>query len=126
MVPIRSIATMFGFDGEYRRKPNQSFGGVSTSSDRETIIRKAAEERHKRNQLRRENNGAIVLQSYSRSFIHRQRRKRYEREMFDEFLRTHRDKLTQDENLAFLLKRIIFFYNTKETKDGERLVSDEK
>ncbi|KAM7341804.1 ubiquitin-protein ligase E3C [Cochliomyia hominivorax] len=113
---------MFGFDGEYRRKPSQSFGGASTSSDRETIIRKAAEERLKRNQLRRENNGAIVLQSYSRSFIHRQRRKRYEREMFDEFLRSHRDKLTQDENLGFLLKRIIFFYNTKVTKDGERLI----
>lgn len=114
---------MFGFDGEYRRKPSQSFGGASTSSDRETIIRKAAEERYKRNQLRRENNGAIILQSYTRSFIHRQRRKRCERETFDEFLRTHRDRLNQDENLAFLLKRIIFFYNSKETKDGERLVS---
>lgn len=114
---------MFGFDGEYRRKPTQSLGGASTSSDRETIIRKAAEERLKRNQLRRENNGAIILQSHTRSFLHRQRRKRYEREQFDDFLRTHREKLQQNENLGFLLKRLIFFYNTKETKDGERLVS---
>lgn len=113
---------MFGFDGEYRRKPQQNLGGVSTSSDRDTIIRKAAEERNKRNQLRRETNGAIVIQSYSRSFIHRQRRKRYERDQFDEFLKTHRAQL-QDDSLAFLLRRLIFFYNTKESRDGERLVS---
>uniref|UniRef100_T1PGI9 Ubiquitin-protein ligase E3C n=1 Tax=Musca domestica TaxID=7370 RepID=T1PGI9_MUSDO len=113
---------MFGFDGEYRRKPQQSLGGVSNSTDRETIIRKAAEERLKRNQLRRETNGAIVLQSYSRSFIHRQRRKRYEREEFDGFLKTHRTQLQQDENLEFLLRRLVFFYNTREAKDCERLI----
>lgn len=113
---------MFGFDGEYRRRPVQNLGGTSQTSDRETIIRKAAEERLKRNQMRRENNGAIVLQSYTRSFIHRHRRKCLEREIFDEFLRSYRDKLMEEENLAFLLRRIVFFYNAKETRDEERLV----
>uniref|UniRef100_A0A1B0FE55 Ubiquitin-protein ligase E3C n=1 Tax=Glossina morsitans morsitans TaxID=37546 RepID=A0A1B0FE55_GLOMM len=113
---------MFGFDGEYRRRPVQNLGGTSQTSDRETIIRKAAEERLKRNQMRRENNGAIVLQSYTRSFIHRHRRKCLEREIFDEFLRSYRDKLMEEENLAFLLRRIVFFYNAKETRDEERLI----
>ncbi|XP_075165628.1 ubiquitin-protein ligase E3C [Haematobia irritans] len=112
----------FSFDGEYRRKPQQSLGGSSISTDREQIIRKAAEERLKRNQIRRETNGAIVLQSYTRSFLFRQRRKRFEREQFDEFFRSHRTQIHQDENLAFLLRRLLFFYNTKETKDGERLI----
>lgn len=115
---------MFGFDGEYRRRPTQSLGGSYNSNDRETIIRKAAEERFKRNQMRRENNGAIVLQSYTRSFIYRQRQKRVVREEYDEFFRIHRDKLTLEENMAYLLRRIIFFYNPKNDKDSERLVGN--
>uniref|UniRef100_A0A1A9WVS9 HECT-type E3 ubiquitin transferase n=1 Tax=Glossina brevipalpis TaxID=37001 RepID=A0A1A9WVS9_9MUSC len=113
---------MFGFDGEYRRRPIQNLSGISQTSDRETIIRKAAEERLKRNQMRRETNEAIVLQSYTRSFIHRNRRKCLEREIFDEFLRSHRDKLIEEENLAFLLRRILFFYNARESRDEERLI----
>lgn len=120
----RAKSEMFGFDGEYRRRPTQSLGGATNCSDRETIIRKAAEERLKRNQMRRENNGATVLQSYMRSFVHRQRQKRLEREMYDVFLRQYRERLTDDENLAYLLKRIIFFYNTKNDKDNERLVGE--
>lgn len=114
---------MFGFDGDYRRRPVQSLGGASQSCDRETIIRKAQQERQKRNELRRQNNGAIVLQSYTRSFIHRQRRKRLEREAFDDFLRTHRDRVIEDECLGYLLRRLLFFYTKRESKDGERLVS---
>uniref|UniRef100_A0A0A1XNT7 Ubiquitin-protein ligase E3C n=1 Tax=Zeugodacus cucurbitae TaxID=28588 RepID=A0A0A1XNT7_ZEUCU len=113
---------MFGFDGDYRRRPVQSLGGASQSCDRETIIRKAQQERQKRNELRRQNNGAIVLQSYTRSFIHRQRRKRLEREAFDEFLRTHRDRVIEDECLGYLLRRLLFFYTSRESKDGERLI----
>ncbi|XP_034651048.1 ubiquitin-protein ligase E3C [Drosophila subobscura] len=113
---------MFGFDGEYRRRPVQSLGGASHTHDRETVIRKAAEERQKRNELRQKANGAVVLQSYARSFIHRQRRKRAEREAFDVYLQAHRHRLTEDENLNFLLRRLNFFYSSREAKDGERLI----
>lgn len=116
---------MFGFNGEYRRRPTQSLGGSNHSNDRETIIRKAAEERLKRKQMRRENHGAIVLQSYARSFIHRQRQKKLEREACDEFFRSYRDKLANEENMAYLLKRIIFFYNPKNDRDYERLVGND-
>ncbi|ALC41873.1 CG3356 [Drosophila busckii] len=114
---------MFGFDGEYRvRRPVQSLGGASTSCDRETTIRKAALERQKRNELRQKANGAVVLQSYARSFIYRQRRKRAEREAFDAYLHAHRDRLTEDESLCFLLRRLSFFYSSRVAKDSERLI----
>lgn len=114
---------MFGFDGEYRRRPVQSLGGASHTCDRDTVIRKAAQERQKRNELRQKENGAVVLQSYARSFIHRQRRKRAEREAFDAFLLARKNSITEDESLTFLLRRLNFFYSSREAKDGERLVS---
>lgn len=113
---------MFGFDGEYRRRPVQSLGGASHTCDRDTAIRKAALERQKRNELRQKANGAVVLQSYARSFIHRQRRKRAEREAFDAYLHAHRDRVTEDESLCFLLRRLSFFYSSRVAKDSERLI----
>lgn len=114
---------MFGFDGEYRRRPVQSLGGASHTCDRDTAIRKAALERQKRNELRQKVNGAVVLQSYARSFIYRQRRKRAERDAFDAFFFAHRDRVIEDESLAFLLRRLSFFYSSRVLKDSERLVS---
>lgn len=114
---------MFGFDGEYRRRPVQSLGGASHTYDRDTAIRKAALERQKRNDLRQKVNGAVVLQSYARSFIHRQRLKRAEREAFDAYLYAHRDRVIEDESLSFLLRRLSFFYSSRVPKDSERLVS---
>ncbi|KAM8713192.1 hypothetical protein ACLKA7_013494 [Drosophila subpalustris] len=113
---------MFGFDGEYRRRPAQSLGGASHICDRDTAIRKAALERQKRNELRQKANGAVVLQSYARSFIHRQRRKRAEREAFDAYLHAHRDRVTEDESLCFLLRRLSFFYSSRVARDSERLI----
>jgi len=86
------------------------------------VIRKAAQERQKRNELRQKENGAVLLQSYARSFIHRQRRKRAEREAFDGYLMAHKNRIAEDESLTFLLRRLNFFYSSREAKDGERLV----
>ncbi|XP_030554111.1 ubiquitin-protein ligase E3C [Drosophila novamexicana] len=113
---------MFGFDGEYRRRPVQSLGGASQTCDRDTAIRKAALERQKRNELRQKTHGAVVLQSYARSFIYRQRRKRAEREAFDAYLHAHRDRVTEDESMCFLLRRLTFFYSNRVAKDSERLI----
>ncbi|XP_030375441.1 ubiquitin-protein ligase E3C [Scaptodrosophila lebanonensis] len=113
---------MFGFDGEYRRRPVQSLGGASHTCDRDTVIRKAAQERQKRNELRQKANGAVVLQSYARSFIYRQRRKRAEREAFDAYLHAHRDRMIEDDSLSFLMRRLNFFYSCRVAKDSERLI----
>lgn len=96
-------------------------GGASQNSDRDTLIRKAQEERKKRAELRQQNNGATVIQSYARSFILRQHIKEDQRHQFDEIMAT-KAALT-DTTLDHVLRRILFFYYYRNNRDGERLVS---
>ncbi|XP_058832317.1 ubiquitin-protein ligase E3C [Topomyia yanbarensis] len=111
---------MFNFDGDFRRRPQQSLGGVSQKSDRLSIIRKAQQERQKREDVRRQQHGATVIQSSVRSFVQRQNVKRRERERFDEYRKTNGLKKLLD--LEYLTRRIIFFYHAKNNKDGDRLI----
>nr|XP_019541237.2 ubiquitin-protein ligase E3C [Aedes albopictus] len=109
---------MFNFDGDFRRRPQQNLGGASQKSDRLTIIRKAQQERQKREDARRQQNGATVIQSSVRSFLQRQNVKRRERDRFDEYRRTCGIRNLVD--LEYLVKRVEFFYHIR--KDGERLI----
>uniref|UniRef100_A0A1Q3F789 Ubiquitin-protein ligase E3C n=1 Tax=Culex tarsalis TaxID=7177 RepID=A0A1Q3F789_CULTA len=112
---------MFNFDGDFRpRRPQQNLGGASQKSDRLSIIRKAQQERQKREDARRQQNGATVIQSSVRSFVQRQAVKRKERDRFDEYRRTCGVKNLQD--LEYLTKRIVFFYHGRNGKDGDRLI----
>ncbi|KAL9703153.1 hypothetical protein quinque_006671 [Culex quinquefasciatus] len=112
---------MFNFDGDFRpRRPQQNFGGASQKSDRLTIIRKAQQERQKREDARRQQNGATVIQSSVRSFVQRQAVKGRERDRFDEYRRTCGVRNLQD--LEYLTKRIVFFYHGRNGKDGDRLI----
>lgn len=88
--------------------------------DRETLIRRAQQERQKRADVRKQNNGAVIIQSCARSFLIRIKHKERERCAFDEYLRL--SGLSNREQLEYLLKRILFFYYKKNQKDGERLV----
>lgn len=112
---------MFSFDGNYKRTPSQRLGGVSTTNDRETLIRRAQQERQKRAEIRRQNSGASIIQASVRSFLSRSKCKERERFAFDQYVKT--TGLRNQENLEYLLKRILFFYYKKNQKDGERLVS---
>ncbi|XP_053680763.1 ubiquitin-protein ligase E3C [Anopheles nili] len=112
---------MFSFDGEFRRRPQQNLGGASLKSDRLSTIRKAQQERQKREEARRHQCGAIVIQSAVRSFIHRQHTKQRERHKFDEYRKTN-GGVRQGQDLEYLSKRIIFFYHLRSTQDGERLI----
>lgn len=96
-------------------------GGVSYTNDRETLIRRAQIERQKRAEIRKQNTGAITIQSYVRSFLLRIKCKRDARNAFDQYLKTI--GLTKPEQLEYLLKCILFFYDNKNESDGERLVS---
>ncbi|KAJ6646801.1 putative E3 ubiquitin protein ligase, partial [Pseudolycoriella hygida] len=110
---------MFNFDGNYRRVPIQNLGGTSHNSDRETLIRKSQQERQRRAEIRKQNDGAITIQSYARSFILRQRIKQEQRKIFDDSMSR---QVQGEEYLEFLLKRILFFYYHKNQRDGERLL----
>lgn len=112
---------MFSFEGNYKRTPSQNLGGASHTNDRETLIRRAQLERQKRAEIRRQNTGAITIQSYVRSFLARQKCKKEARTLFDQYLSTV--GLTNPEQLEYLLRFILFFYDNHNEKDGERLVS---
>lgn len=111
---------MFSFEGNYKRTPSQNLGGASHTNDRETLIRRAQLERFKRAEIRKQHTGAITIQSFVRSFLARVRCKKEVRAAFDQYLTTV--GLTNPEQLEYLLKCILFFYDTKYEKDGERLV----
>lgn len=116
---------MFSFDGDYRRTPVQSLGGASHNSDRETLIRKAQQERQKRAELRQQNNGATIIQSYGRSFLLRQQIKEAERQKFDALMAAAKggtQSLTDLASLEQVLRQILFFYYFRNQRDGERLV----
>lgn len=113
---------MFSFDGDFRRRPQQNFGGASQKSERDELIRKAQFERQKREETRRRHNGAIVIQSHIRSFLWRQRLKKIERQNFDDYLKNQSGEIRTIEDLTFLLKKILFFYYIKDSSDCERLI----
>lgn len=112
---------MFSFEGNYKRTPSQNLGGVSQNNDRETLIRRAQLERLKRAEVRKQHTGAITIQSHIRSFLARVRCKKEVRIAFDEYAKTV-GSITP-EQLEYLLRCILFFYDSKYEKDGERLVS---
>lgn len=112
---------MFSFEGNYKRTPLQSLGGVSHTNDRETLIRRAQLERQKRAEIRKQHTGAITIQSSVRSFLCRIKCKQDARNVFDQYLATV--GLTNPEQLEYLLRCILFFYDNRNEKDGERLVS---
>lgn len=111
---------MFSFDGNYRRTPVQSLGGASRNCDRTTLIKKAAEERLKRADIRRQNDGALRIQAYVRSFIQRQKVKAEQRSLFDQLIA--KTGALNEETLYVALQRILFFYYNRSKADGERLV----
>uniref|UniRef100_A0A182VM51 HECT-type E3 ubiquitin transferase n=1 Tax=Anopheles merus TaxID=30066 RepID=A0A182VM51_ANOME len=112
---------MFSFDGEFRRRPQQNLGGASLKTDRLTTIRKAQQERQKREEARRHQCGAIVIQSAVRSFVQRQHTKQRERDKFDEYRRAHGAIRDGGQDLEYYSKRIIFFYQHRSGQDGDRL-----
>ncbi|XP_061509954.1 ubiquitin-protein ligase E3C [Anopheles gambiae] len=113
---------MFSFDGEFRRRPQQNLGGASLKTDRLTTIRKAQQERQKREEARRHQCGAIVIQSAVRSFVQRQHTKQRERDKFDEYRRAHGAIRDGGQDLEYYSKRIIFFYQHRSGQDGDRLI----
>lgn len=111
---------MFSFEGNYKRTPSQNLGGASHTNDRETLIRRAQLERQKRAEIRKQHSGAIMIQSYVRSFLSRIKCKTEARNVFDQYLKTA--GLTNSEQLQYLLRCLLFFYEKRNEKDGERLV----
>lgn len=112
---------MFSFEGNYKRTPSQNLSGASHTNDRETLIRRAQLERQKRAEIRKQHTGAITIQSCVRSFLSRVKCKKDAQQIFDQYLKNV--GLTNPEQSEYLLRCILFFYDKKNEKDGERLVN---
>lgn len=107
---------MYHFDGNFRRQLQQNLSG-QTATSKDTLILNAQNERHKRENARQRHHSSIVIQSYVRSFVSRKKIKRLEREKFDKHLKG--TGLKDFNDLDFLLKRLLYFYDDI---DGDRLV----
>lgn len=59
---------MFHFDGSYRRSPIQSLGGSSIETDRQSLIKKAQQERKKREECRKKEKSCLQITSFMRYF----------------------------------------------------------
>ncbi|CAG2108104.1 unnamed protein product, partial [Medioppia subpectinata] len=113
---------MFGyFDGDFRRRPQQSLGGSHRETQRQQLLQKAAEERRDREELRRRTNCAIVIQSFIRGCLARKRQCSQMRKEYDDTI----DRLSKShENpsldaIEHLIHEFIVFYC--KAKDTQRL-----
>ncbi|XP_035826355.1 ubiquitin-protein ligase E3C isoform X2 [Aplysia californica] len=111
---------MYSFNGDFRQKPIQSLRGASKNEQKETLLRRAQEERLKREDARRRVASATKIQSYYRGFYNRKILRAQLRSEFDR--RTQSDKtLTDPLNLQWCISKLCLFFN--EHLDGQRLIT---
>ncbi|KRT78249.1 hypothetical protein AMK59_6682 [Oryctes borbonicus] len=101
----------YSFEGNYRPKPEQNLSGASKKQTRDVLIKRAHEERQKRQAERMRLQSALTLQSYIRSYLTRKYKKQEERLLFDQ---------GDFQNVASQLGKFLFFYETK--IDRERFI----
>ncbi len=110
---------MFGFNGDFRSRPNVSIRGASKKESKEDLVRRAKEERQKREDRRLQEKSAVRIQSFVRRFLAQRRWHKSLRVQFDAFkdAKEAKDKMGQ---VTEAVKRINFFFSVK--VDKERLV----
>lgn len=104
---------MYSFEGDFRQKPQQSFGGASRKVHRDDLLKKSALRRQNREECRRREQAALRIKSCVRGFLSRLHQARELRREFDAASRVPGD-------LGQLLRSLSFFYNAN--LDRERLV----
>ena len=67
------------FSGQFRRTPNVSIGGATKSESREETLRRAQEERRRREAQRSKDSAVLQIQALVRGFLARRRVKRLAR-----------------------------------------------
>ncbi|CAE1170740.1 UBE3C [Acanthosepion pharaonis] len=112
---------MYSFEGEFRRGPVQSFGGASRKEHREDLIRRAQEERQRREELRIQNESAIKIQTFYRGYRTRKKEAMHQREIFDSKLSAFpKQSRVNVRIVSELCSQLLFFYNGK--MDQSRLL----
>ncbi|XP_014775603.1 ubiquitin-protein ligase E3C [Octopus bimaculoides] len=103
---------MYSFEGEFRRGPIQSFRGASTKECKEDLIKRAQEERLKREEFRIQNESAVKIQTLFRGYRTRKKEAMRLRELFDSKLSTFpKQSLVNIETVTDLCCQLLFFYD---------------
>lgn len=114
--------TMYSFEGEYRRKPEQCLSGASVITERNELLQHARQQRLKREEHRKRTRSTILIQAFVRSYLTRKKIKEIERNKFDTFVQDLKNQTLTENILNQLVKKLLFFYSEEE--DGNRLVSE--
>ncbi|XP_053982366.1 ubiquitin-protein ligase E3C [Hylaeus anthracinus] len=123
MLLKRHRNTMYSFEGDYRRKPQQNLAGASKRNDRaekSVLLQHAQLERLKREQQRRRHNAALKIQALVRSFIVRKHMRMVVRKEFDEEQQITGRRNVNLDDLVIYFRKLLFFYDY--TLDTGRLV----
>ncbi|XP_057365077.1 ubiquitin-protein ligase E3C-like [Daphnia carinata] len=110
---------MFSFEGEYRRKPVQSLGGASKHSQRDIFLQRTQLERQKREDLRRQNQSAVIIQAFFRGCRARSLQKHIQRQEFETVQAAHLQNVDM-QLLTSLMKHLNFFFDKE--KDANKLI----
>lgn len=109
------------FDGDFRRRPQQSLGGAQRKVPRQQLLERAAQERRHREELRQQTNCATIIQSFMRGCIVRKHEYSKFRKEFDDKIEliTKESEIPTLNTIEYLIHRLIIFYSDK--KDSQRL-----
>lgn len=113
---------MYSFEGEFRRRPQQSFGGASRKLERKELINRAALERQQREDRRRKNQAAVTIQAFYKGVRIRRLEQIKQRSSFDDIVaRFDISASGNDPNVvASIIGKFLFFYS--ENKDQQRIL----
>ncbi|XP_046334142.2 ubiquitin-protein ligase E3C-like [Haliotis rufescens] len=113
---------MYSFEGDFRRKPVQSLRGASKKEQKESLLKRAQEERQKREGNRQRNLSACKIQAFFRGFTSRKKLSETLRADFDQKLQpVSKDNVVDIPVIITLTQRLAFF--CRPGRDGQRLVS---
>ncbi|XP_076462782.1 ubiquitin-protein ligase E3C-like [Babylonia areolata] len=113
---------MWSFEGEFRTKPTQSLGGASKKEQKDSLLKRAQEERQKREQVRIRDASAKKIQSIYRGYRERKKWNHMVQSEFDQELQDATKKgAVTPALLSKLLQRLCLFFRPQD--DGQRLVS---
>ena len=107
----RSWISMYSFEGDYRRKPQQNLSGASRRDERAVLLQHAQLERLKREQQRKKHDAALKIQARIRSFITRRLVCALKRREFDEAQQAAGRRNLSLEELVPYLRKLLFFYD---------------
>ncbi|XP_045160514.2 ubiquitin-protein ligase E3C-like [Mercenaria mercenaria] len=111
---------MYSFEGDFRRKPQQSLRGASKKEDKDTLLKNAQEQREKREEQRLMLENAIKIQSFYRGYRVRKKQREGLRQEFDAQQTMFQKAPPTVDALYSMVSKICHFYTDR--KDGPRLV----